>query len=187
MGKIGKGKKLEDKDNVSISNKNSIDADFLEGIIFAKEKKNFQEKIYRVDEESKKSQSEISDTTYQKIAQRIVDITETNLQKQEENKKTLRKPLQKFIMALLSLQFAVLVLAMFLNDFCLHIEAELIKTYIVSVFAETLLGLTIMISFAFSNKEEVQLISILNSVISEFKIFGTENNTSKNKNNSEKD
>ena len=149
-------------------------------IFFAREKIYSEENISKVDEESKKSQSEISDTTYQKIAQRIVDITEANLKKQEENKKALRKPLQNFITVLLSLQFTVLVLAMFLNDFCLHIEADLIKTYIVSVFAETLLGLTIMISFAFSNKEEIQLISILNSVISEFKVFGTEHNTSKN-------
>lgn len=127
-----------------------------------------------VDEQSKKSQSEISDNTYQAIAQRIVDITEDNLITQDGNKEKLRKPLQSFIMALLSLQFVVLVFVLFLNDSCLHLETDLVKTYIVSVFAETLLGLTIMISFAFSNKEEVQLISILNSVISDFKVFGSD-------------
>ncbi len=142
----------------------------------------YEETIEDVDEKSQKpTQSEISDNTYQDIAKRVVDITEKNLREQEDKKDALRKPLQNFIVAILSIQFVVLVFLMCLNDFCFHLEADIIKTYIASVFAETLLGLTIMISFAFSSKETVQLIKILNAVISDFKVYGSEN--SKNKKN----
>ena len=92
-------------------------------------------------------------------------------------------PLQQFISGMLFLQFLALLVLLFFNSVCFNLEAEIIKTYIVSVFAETLVGLIVMVKFAFSNDQEVQLMQILNAVVSNFQVFGNNNNRENNNNN----
>ena len=166
-------KKPNDDEKI-IVNSNSIGVENLEELLSG------NTAVSVVDKESQKDQSEKSDNTYQAITQRIVEITEDNLIAQEDNKAKLRKPLHIFIIVILSIQLLILATILFGNNAWFKFDAEIIKTYIVSVFAETLLGLTVMIRFAFSNKQEVELISILNSVVSDFKVFGTDNKTKEN-------
>ena len=176
MKKLGKNKGQENSSNKKTTvNSNSIDASMLVGLLHDI---GHYDNMMEIDEESRSNtQAEISDNTYQDITKNIVEITKTNLEKQECNKNKLRKPLQIFIIAILSVQLLILAIMLFGNNF-FNLDPDVIKTYILSVFAETLLGLTIMIRFAFSNKQEVELISILNSVVSNFKIFGENNDSS---------
>ena len=53
----------------------------------------------------------------------------------------------------------------------LQISDFILNIYIVSVFVETLAGLIIMIKFAFDSKQEVELIKILNAIITNFKKY----------------
>lgn len=126
-----------------------------------------------------KTQSELSDDAYQEITKKVISITEEKLTQQANNKEKLREPLQKFISRLLIAQFSALLIILFFNDTCFNLETEIIKTYIVSVFAETLVGFIVMVGFAFSTDQEVELIKILNAVVSNFQVFG--NNKDKNK------
>ena len=87
-------------------------------------------------------------------------------------KKPLRDKLSNFIIFLLVAQFVVLVAVLFLNQALrLNISDFIINVYIVSVFVETLAGLFIMIKFAFESKQEIELISILNAIITNFKKY----------------
>ena len=77
-----------------------------------------------------------------------------------------------FIIWMLACQYAVLVIIMFLNRvWDLQITDYILSIYIVSVFVETLAGLIIMITFAFDSKQEVELIKILNAIITNFKKY----------------
>lgn len=113
-----------------------------------------------------------SDKDYRRITEKIIDKTCDQLKKHTEAKAPLRKKLSNFIIGLLLLQFLVLVGMLFLNrKLNLQISDFILNIYIVSVFVETLAGLIIMIKFAFDSKQEVELIKILNAIITNFKKY----------------
>lgn len=117
---------------------------------------------------------EKSDEDYREVTKRVVDITEKNLNKQTEAKDNIRKELLPFIRWFLVLQYTVLCIILVFNDIILHLNTTIITTYIVSVFAETLAGLIIMIKYAFDPKQEVELLKVLNAVVSDYqKVKGT--------------
>lgn len=118
-----------------------------------------------------KSLEEKSDEAYRQITNRIIDITEKKLESQISTKEKIRKPLSKFLPWFLIAQFAVLCIILFLNSCCFHLSDSVINTYIVSVFAETLVGFIIMIRFAFNMEQEVNLIGILNAIVSKFQKY----------------
>lgn len=108
-----------------------------------------------------------SDQAYREITQTIVDKTVEHLEKQNTRKETLRSNLAKFIKCFLSIQFAVLCLVLAFNK-GLNISDTVISAFIVSVFAETLAGLIVMVKYAFDSEQEVKLIEILNSVVQNY-------------------
>lgn len=128
------------------------------------------DQITTMDLGSKFSQAEKSDNAYQNITRQIIDITEENLNNQVEDKKQSRVILQWFVIILLAVQFVALIIMIFCNGL-LNIDVDIIETYIVSVFVETLAGLFIMIKFTFNNSQEVELIKVLNSIIANFKKY----------------
>lgn len=113
-----------------------------------------------------------SEKYYRELTNNIVDITETNLNKQIDEKKELQERLVKFVVKLLSFQFIILVIMIFGNEFfSLNIPTSVFKFYIVSVFAETFAGMVSMIKFAFNNTQEMKLISVLNTIVTNFQKF----------------
>lgn len=113
-----------------------------------------------------------SDRDYRKITQSIIDITKTQLEEHNKDKKPIRSNLLNFVRNLLVLQFAALVIFILTNSaYELGISDEVLRTFIVSVFVETLAGLIIMIKYAFDSKQEVELIKILNDIITHFKKY----------------
>lgn len=113
-----------------------------------------------------------SDKDYRRITEKIIDKTCIQLNAHTEAKKPLRKKLSNFIIFLLSSQFFVLVGILFFNrKWNLQISDFILNIYIVSVFVETLAGLIIMIKFAFDSQQEVELIKILNAIITNFKKY----------------
>ncbi len=123
---------------------------------------------------------EKSDETYREVTTRVVNITEKNLEKQTESKENIRKELLPFIRWFLVLQYTVLCIVLVFNNAILHLNTTIITTYIVSVFAETLAGLIIMIKYAFDPKQEVELLKVLNAVVSDYqKVKGTKTDEKK--------
>lgn len=122
-----------------------------------------------------KSLEEKSDEDYRIITNRIIDITKENIDRQTEQKETMRKPLTWFVGVLLFAQFIVLVVILFGNTCCFNIPETVINTYIISVFAETLVGLIVIIKFAFDSKQEVNLIEVLNTIVSKFQKYKSGN------------
>lgn len=113
-----------------------------------------------------------SDKDYRRITEKIIDKTCIQLSAHTEAKKPLRKKLSNFIIFLLSSQFFVLVgILLFNRKWNLQISDFILNIYIVSVFVETLAGLIIMIKFAFDSQQEVELIKILNAIITNFKKY----------------
>lgn len=125
----------------------------------------------QVDAEVKGLESE-SDRAYREITKSVITITQGELKNLSDAKKPIRIGLMVFIIALLSIQFIVLAAILFLNRrWNLQISDFVINTYTVSVFAETLAGLIIMIKFSFNSVEETKLIEILNSVVEHFQKY----------------
>ena len=114
-----------------------------------------------------------SEEAYQEITNRIIDETKQQLNANRDAKKNLRIALCYFVMGLLAVQFIFLMVALILNKHLIFISDDVISTYIVSVFAETLVGLIIMVSFAFKSNQEVELIKILNLIVSHFQKYNS--------------
>lgn len=113
-----------------------------------------------------------SDRAYREITKLVITITQEELKKLGKAKQPIREGLRDFIVALLSVQFVVLAIILFTNRvWNLQISDFVINTYTVSVFAETLAGLIIMIKFSFNSEEETKLIQILNSVVERFQKY----------------
>lgn len=113
-----------------------------------------------------------SEKYYRELTNNIVDITEINLDKQIDEKKELQDRLVNFVVILLSFQFFVLVIMIFGNEvFSFNIPTSVFKFYIVSVFAETFAGMVSMIKFAFNNTQEMKLIGVLNTIVTNFQKF----------------
>lgn len=113
-----------------------------------------------------------SDRAYRKITEEIIKITGNQLGEHNKDKKPLRRDLLDFVKGLLATQFGVLAFFMLVNDVLpLNISDNVIEVYIVSVFVETLAGLIIMIRYAFDSTQEVELIKILNEIITHFKKY----------------
>lgn len=137
-------------------------------------------KSFTVDEIDKQTKNSLdlekdlekaSDKIYREIAKNVVNFTEGHLITQAKNKRELRKYLLPFIIGLLVFQLIALCAMLALNTFWLHLDNSVINTFIVSVFAETLGGLIIMIKFAFDSKQELEMIGILNSVVTNFQKY----------------
>lgn len=113
-----------------------------------------------------------SDRAYRKITTDIIDKTSSQLSKHTEAKTPLRKLLLVFVIILLSAQFIALIFILVTNRALkLEVSDFVINVYVVSLFVETLAGLLIMIRFSFDSTQEVELIKVLNAIISNFKKY----------------
>lgn len=70
-------------------------------------------------------------------------------------------------------KYAVLVAFLFIKAFVLHIYLTdtIVISYMTSVFVETIGAIAIMIKYAFDSQQEVNILDILNSVISNYQKF----------------
>lgn len=107
---------------------------------------------------------------YIEIVKQVVNSSSTNLNNIDSNKKSLRKLLIVFFIILLSLQFLVLSVLMFVKGFCgfFDVSDTLLLTFMTSIFIETLGAIIIMIRYAFKSEEEVSIIKILNDVVRDY-------------------
>lgn len=127
-----------------------------------------------------------SENAYRVIAQQIVKISTEQLEKQNDSKNRLKKIFTRFFIIFISIQYFVLVALLFIKAFCdVDLNEIVLTTYISSVFIETLGAILIMIKYAFDSEQEVNILEILNSVISNYQKFGGEKNE-KGKNEEEK-
>lgn len=135
------------------------------------------EDVDKSDEKIKeKSQDEKSDDSYQNTARKIVNISASQLKSQNKTKTKMQKILLKFFSALLILQFIAIIVILLLKGFSVNLfnlSDTVILAFITSVFVETLGIVAIMVKNSFNHTQETEIISILNSYISNFKIYNS--------------
>lgn len=121
------------------------------------------------------TQDEKSDDAYQKTTDKIVEISKEQLIKQYDSKKDLQKILSIFFVVFIAVQFLLLIVLLLIKGFYKDFKLEnvVILSYMTSVFVETLGAIIIMIQFAFDSKQETKILSILSSVISNFKVYNS--------------
>lgn len=114
-----------------------------------------------------------SERKYISLVDKIVDISKEQLGYQHSDKQAFRKVFGKFFSIFLSVQYIALLVIMIINAACpgFTISDNLIKAYIVSVFVETLGVVVVMVRFAFDTKQEVEILSTLNSIVEHFQKY----------------
>lgn len=124
-----------------------------------------------IDRDIGKLQQE-SEASYNEIAHLIVNISNKQLIKQNNDKNGIRRFFMPFFSTFISLQFITLIVMLFMRGFGkLYIPDSLFTAYIVSVFVETLGVIAVMVRFAFDTKQEVEILSTLNGIIEHFQKF----------------
>lgn len=143
------------------------------------------EKVDDVD--SKINQDEKSDNSYQRTANKIVNISANQLSEQNTSKRHFQKILLVFFIILLSVQFLAIIVLVLIKGFSKNFEISdaILLTFITSVFVETLGVIAIMVKFSFNNEQETKIISILNSYIKDFKVYNSSEHGSKSNQKSE--
>ncbi len=113
-----------------------------------------------------------SEDGYRRVVEKIVGITDNELQNQSTSKNPIKKKFTTFFVWFISIQYIALIIVLVLLGFSLiKLSETIIITYMTSVFAETLGAVIIMIRYAFNSKQEVELIKILSSAITDYKKF----------------
>ncbi len=115
-----------------------------------------------------------SEEGYRKLSEKIVDIVDSYLSDQKGAKIPLRDTFSGFFKALLWVQYIFLLVFIFLDSLCcvpFHMSESLIRTFIVSVFLETLGAISVMLAFAFSTKEETTIVQVLTTVIEHYQKY----------------
>ena len=114
-----------------------------------------------------------SEDTYRKIALKIVDTSSKQLEEQNTSKNKLKSIFTTFFIIFIGIQYLVLISLLFTKAFVpiLNLSDTVIISYITSVFVETLGAIAIMITYAFDSKQEVNILKILNGIISNYQKF----------------
>lgn len=127
------------------------------------------------DKDAKHELERFSEEHYTRITEKIVNISSKQLESQNDNKIELRKTFQVFFTALLSFQIVSVIALVACNASipAFHISDNVLITLMTAVFLETLGAVIAMVKFAFNSEQEVQILKIMNSVISGFQKFNT--------------
>lgn len=143
------------------------------------------EQVEEVDSELR--QDEKSDNAYQKTADKIVNISNDQLDAQRKMKDKAKSKLLNFFIALLFIQFLSIVAIVVLKGLrYFDISDSVLIVYITSVFVETLGVIAIMVKSSFNSAQEIEIIKILNSYIKDFKVYNSSEHRGENNNNDDK-
>ena len=115
-----------------------------------------------------------SDENYRKLAYDIFNASKEQLLKQNNNKDDLKAKFTTFFKCILIIQLIALFIIIILKGFALwsfSLSDNAFVAIIVSVFVETLGVVGIMIKYAFDSDQEVQILSILNSIVKDYQKF----------------
>ncbi len=130
--------------------------------------------LYSLDSRAAKDRTNTeyeSDKGYRIITEQIINISGRYLKSQQDSKNQLRNKFVGFFSKLLKAQYIVLVIIVFLNSlehFSFSVSENILRVYIISVFAETLSAMAVMIAFAFASKEETKIVEVLNNIVENF-------------------
>ncbi len=114
-----------------------------------------------------------SEDAYRKIAIDIVKLSEEQLKEQNESKNSLKKIFTIFFIVFISVQYLVLISLLYIKTFVekMYLSDTVIISYITSVFVETIGAIIIMVKYSFDSKQEVNILEILNGVITNYQKF----------------
>lgn len=114
-----------------------------------------------------------SEENYIDVAHEIVEASTDQLNDQNTSKAKLKKTLCIFFMIFISVQYAAL-LAIFglqIAQVGVPLPNDIIIAYITSIFVETLGAIILMIKYAFDSKQEIQVLKILEGIITNYQKF----------------
>ena len=115
-----------------------------------------------------------SDENYRKLAYDIFEASRSQLEKQNGKKDELKKQFTSYFKWILVIQLLALFVIIILKGFSLYdfdVSDNVFVAIIVSVFVETLGVIGIMIKYAFDSDQEVQILTILNSIVKDYQKF----------------
>lgn len=117
-----------------------------------------------------------SDEAYREITKEIVKVSSNQLFIQNQSKDKLKTSFTSFFKVLLSLQLAALFLIIVLNSVldCFKLSDTVFITLVTSVFVETLGVVAVMVKYAYDSKQEVEILSILNAIVTNYQKYKDE-------------
>ena len=111
----------------------------------------------------------LSEKAYINTTDKIVDAAVEQLDKQISTKRKLKVAFTRFFMGFIFVQYFFMILLFLIKAFlATNFPETVILAYITSVFVETLGAMIIMVTYSFTDKEEVSIISILSGVVSKY-------------------
>ena len=124
-----------------------------------------------VKEDFNRNVTSVLGNNYNETVQSVIEITKNHLKSQNDTKNKLRTPFTWFFCIFLSVEYIGLLVLIILNA-CVSgftVSEYILIAYISSVFLETLGVILFMIKFAYTNKTELKILEILQSIINNYK------------------
>lgn len=114
-----------------------------------------------------------SEEAYIRIVEEVVNMSGDNLTTIRKDKSVLRDSFVSLFCYIIKIQLVVLFIIFGLDALLpfFDIAENIIITYMSAVFVETLGVIAVMIAFAFKSNEEIKIIDILNSVVSNYQKY----------------
>ena len=114
-----------------------------------------------------------SEKAYIEIVRGVVEKSSASLTALREDKKNLRDSFVGLFKVLIMAQLIALAIVIIVKGFvpCFRISDNIVLTFMTTVFVETIGVIALMIAFAFTSKEEIEIINILNSVVENYQKY----------------
>ena len=115
-----------------------------------------------------------SNRDYRSVANRIITVSQKQLEDQQRSKVELRRRFALVFSALLILEYvylAVIILLDAMSSIPMDVPDRVLQTLITSVFLQTLSAMGVMIAFAFMSREETQIVGLLHQIIEDYQKF----------------
>lgn len=115
-----------------------------------------------------------SNRDYRGVANRIITVSQNQLEDQQRNKVELRRKFALVFSALLILEYVYLAVIILLDAMItipMDVPDRVLQALITCVFLQTLSAMGVMIAFAFMSREETQIVSLLHQIIEDYQKF----------------
>ena len=115
-----------------------------------------------------------SNRDYRGVANRIITVSQKQLEDQQRSKVELRRRFALVFSALLILEYVYLAVIILLDAMApipMDVPDRVLQALITSVFLQTLSAMGVMIAFAFMSREETQIVGLLHQIIEDYQKF----------------
>ena len=115
-----------------------------------------------------------SNRDYRGVANRIITVSQNQLEDQQRSKVQLRRRFAWVFSALLLMEYVYLAAVILLDAITpipMEVSEGILHALITSVFLQTLSAMGVMIAFAFMSREETRIVGLLHQIIEDYQKF----------------